>query len=75
MQTQELGHGGALEDEDVVDPGDWRDGGPFSAYFGRLELVSDGPAGVAPAHPIGPSMKSRVRATFVGVQPAGVKIP
>ena len=36
MQTQELGHGGALEDEDVVDPGDWRDGGPFSAYFGRL---------------------------------------
>ena len=43
--TKELRHGGALEDEDVVNPGDWCDGGPFSAYFG-----------VAPALLIGPAM-------------------
>ena len=36
MQTEELRHGGALESEDVVNPGDWCDGGPFGAYFGRL---------------------------------------
>ena len=33
MQTKELRHGGALESEDVFNPGDWCDGGPFGAYF------------------------------------------
>ena len=34
METKKLGHGGSLEGEDVINPGDWSDGGPFSAYFG-----------------------------------------
>ena len=74
MQTKELWHGGALESEDVVNPGDRCDGGPFGAYFGRLKMVGYGPAGVAPSHLIGPAMQCRVRATFVRVHPARVEV-
>ena len=74
MQTEELGHGGALESEDVVNPGDWCDGGPFGAYFGLLKMVGYGPAGVAPSHLIGPAMQCRVCATFVRVHPARVEV-
>ena len=65
MQTKKLGHGGALESENVVNPGDRCDGGPFGAYFGRLKMVGNGPAGVAPSHLVGPAMQGVVRATFV----------
>ena len=74
MQTEKLRHGGALEGENVVNPGDWCGGGPFGAYFVRLEMVGNGPAGVAPSHLIGPAMQCRVCATFVRVHPARVEV-
>ena len=49
-------HGWGLEDQDVVDPGDGRDGGPVGAYPGVWVLVSESAAGVLPACPIGPSV-------------------
>ena len=38
MQTKELRHGGALESEDVVNPGDWCDGGPFGVAMLGQEM-------------------------------------
>ena len=74
MQTEKLRHGGALEGENVVNSGDRCDRGPFGAYFGRLKMVGNGPAGVAPSHLIGPAMQCRVCATFVRVHPARVEV-
>jgi hypothetical protein len=36
METKKLRHGGTLESEDVIDPGDWGDGSPVGAYFGWM---------------------------------------
>ena len=47
-------HGWGLEDQDVVDPGDGRDGGPVGAYSGIWVLVREGAAGVLPTCPICP---------------------
>ena len=44
-----------MEDKDVIDPGDWRDGSPVGAYSGVWILVSEGAAGVLPTRPVGPS--------------------
>ena len=74
MQTKELRHGGALESEDVVNPGNWCDGSSVGAYFGRLYVVGDHSAGIAPSHLIGPAMQCGMRATFVRVHPAGVEV-
>ena len=46
-------HGWELEDQDVVDPVDGRDGGLVGAYFGVWILVREGAAGVLPACSIG----------------------
>jgi hypothetical protein len=43
-----------LEDKDVVNPGDGRDGGPVVTDSGVWVLVSKNAAGVLPARPIGP---------------------
>ena len=65
---------GGLEDEDVIDPGDGRDGSPVGAYSGVWILVSEGATGVLPTRPVGPFVQGRMCATFVGVQPAGVQV-
>ena len=36
METKKLGHGGSLEGEDVIYPGDWCDGSPVGEYFGGV---------------------------------------
>ena len=58
----------------MIDPGDRRDGGPVGAVFGIGVLVCKGATGILPTRPVGPSVQSRVRATFVRVQPAGVEV-
>ena len=58
----------------MIDPGDRRDGGPVGADFGVWVLVCKGATGILPTCSIGPSVQSRVRATFVRVQPAGVEV-
>ena len=46
MGSWKTWHGRGLEDKDVIDPGDGRDGSPVGAYSGVWVLVSGG-AGVA----------------------------
>ena len=72
METKKLGHGGSLEGEDVIYPGDWCDGSPVGAYSGWMYVVCYSSAGVAPSHLVGPALESGVCATFVGFQPAVV---
>ena len=36
METKKLGHGGSLEGQDVIYPGDWGDGSSVGAYFGWM---------------------------------------
>ena len=74
METKKMRRGLTLEGEDVINLRDWGDGGPVGAYFGCIQLIGYCSAWVAPAHLIGPAMKSGMRATFVGVQPAGVEV-
>ena len=73
METKKLGHGGSLEGEDMIYPGNWSDGRPVGAYFG-VQMVCYRSAGVTPSHLVGPAMESRVCAAFVGFQPAGVEV-
>jgi hypothetical protein len=56
MGSEKAWHGWGLVDQDVVDPGDGRDGDPVGAYPGIWVLVSKGAAGVLPTCPIGPSV-------------------
>ena len=67
-------HGWGLEDQDVVDPGNGRDGGPVGAYPGVWILVREGAAGVLPACSIGPSVQGRMRSSFIRIDPAGVQV-
>ena len=54
--AKEAWHGRRLEDKDVVDPGDRRDGGPVGADFGVWVLICQGTTGVLPTRPVGPSV-------------------
>ena len=74
METKKMRRGWTLESEDVINLSDWGDGGTVGAYFGCMLVVGYGSAWVAPSHLIGPAMNSGIRATFVGVQPAGVEV-
>ena len=42
-----------MEDKDVVDPGDRRDGGPVGADVGVWVLFCKGATGVLPTRPVG----------------------
>ena len=46
METKKLGHGGILEGEDMIYPGDWCDGSPVGAYFGGVQMVCYRSAGL-----------------------------